>query len=405
MNRLSARAVAALTKPGYHLDGGGLYLQIGRTGSKSWVLCFTLHGRSREMGLGEVAIVSLAEARHKAISCRKLLHDEIDPIEARRLERQGARVVASQAITFDSCSEAYIEAHAAGWRNSKHADQWRNTLKTYASPVLGALPVQAIDTALVMTVLEPIWRSKTETASRVRGRVEAVLDWAAVRQYRQGDNPARWRGHLDHLLPQRAKVQKVVHHPALPFDDMNRFMATLQQQGGVAAAGLSFQILTACRTGEIIRARWSEIDEAKRLWVVPAQRMKAGREHRVALSSEALRLLSALRDVRQSDYVFPGQKPEKPLSNMAFLALLKRMGRSDLTVHGFRSSFRDWAAERTAYPREVVEMALAHTISNKVEAAYRRGDLFEKRIQLMQDWAEHCFESKASRPAAVAEAA
>ena len=380
----------AVTTPGYHADGGGLYLQVSQTRTKSWLFCFTLRGRDREMGLGEFILVPLAEARQKALDCRRMLREGIDPIEARRLERIAALLVKAKAVTLESCALAYIEAQQAGWRNAKHADQWRNTLQTYVFPILGALPVQDIDTMLVMKVLEPIWQTRTETASRVRGRIEAILDWATVRHHRQGDNPARWRGHLDHLLPQRAKVQSVVHHPALPFDQMSGFMTSLSQQEGVAAHGLTFQILTAARTGEVIGARWEEIDEAKRLWTVPGHRMKAGREHRAALSSEAIRLLGTMRELRQSEFVFPGQRMGMPLSNMAFLALLKRMKRTDLTAHGFRSSFRDWAAECTNYPRELVEMALAHSISDKVEAAYRRGDMLEKRCQLMEDWARHC---------------
>lgn len=390
INRLSARTVAALAKPGYHADGGGLYLQVSPAGTKSWIFRFTLDGRAREMGLGGLATVSLAVARTKAQECRALLLDGVDPIEARRERRVAGRAAAARVMSFAACAAAYIEAHRAGWRNAKHADQWRNTLRTYAEPVLGDVPVHAIDTALVMKVLEPIWRTRTETASRLRGRIEAVLDWATVRGLRSGENPARWRGHLDHLLPERAKVQQVVHHPALPYDEMAGFMAALRAQDGIAARGLEFQILTAARTGEVIGARWEEFDEAKRQWTVPAGRMKAGREHRVALSSRALAILGSMRAVAQSEYVFPGQRAGRPLSNMAFLQLLKRMQRNDLTAHGFRSTFRDWAAEQTSYAREVVEMALAHAISDKVEAAYRRGDLFEKRRQLMENWARHC---------------
>ncbi len=390
VNRLSARAVTTLGKPGYHADGGGLYLQVSRTMTKSWLFCFTLRGRPREMGLGELALVPLAEARQRALDCRRMLRDGVDPIEARRLERKAALLAEARTVTLEGCALAYIEAHRLGWRNAKHAEQWRSTLQTYVFPTLGALPVQDVDTALVMRVVEPIWQTKTETASRVRGRLEAILDWATVRHYRQGDNPARWRGHLDHLLPKRTKVQAVVHHPALPFDQMGGFMMALAQQEGVAAHGLAFQILTAARTGEVIGAHWDEIDEAKRLWTVPGSRMKAGREHRVALSAAAIGVLRTMRALRQSEHVFPGQRVSLPLSNMAFLALLKRMGRADLTAHGFRSSFRDWAAERTDHPRDLVEMALAHSIGDKVEAAYRRGDMFEKRCGLMEDWARHC---------------
>jgi integrase len=390
IHRLSARTVASLSDSGYYADGGGLYLQVGATGTKSWIFRFTIGGRAREMGLGSLLSVSLATARSKAQECRALLQDGVDPIEARQTQRAASRLAAAPSQSFGACAAAYIEAHRSGWRNTKHADQWRNTLKTYADPVLGERSVQSIDTALIMKVLEPIWQSKTETASRVHGRIEAVLDWATVRGFRQGENPARWRGHLDHLLPERAKVQRVVHHPALPYDQMPDFMAALRAQGGVGARGLEFQILTAARTGEVIGARWDEFDEGKKLWTVPAARMKAGREHRVALSASAIAILTAQRAGSQSEFVFPGLRPGRPLSNMAFLQLLRRVQRTDLTAHGFRSTFRDWAAERTAYAREVVEMALAHTISDKVEAAYRRGDLFEKRCQLMEDWARHC---------------
>ena len=297
-------------------------------------------------------------------------------------------------MTFDACAAAYIEAHKTSWRNEKHRDQWRNTLNSYASPVFGSLPVQAIDVALVMKVLEPIWKTKSETASRLRGRIEAVLDWATVRSYREGENPARWRGHLDKLLPARSKIQKVEHHPALPHDEIGDFMAMLRGQDGTAARALEFLILTAARTGEIIGARWDEIDLEDKIWVVPGARMKAGREHRVPLSGAALAILEQMREIREGDFVVPGGKKGKPLSNMAMLAVLKRMGRDDLTTHGFRSTFRDWAAERTNFPREVVEMALAHTIESKVEAAYRRGDLFQKRRQLMEAWVRFCASPK-----------
>jgi integrase len=390
LERLSARKAGTERRPGYYADGNGLYLQVAGSGARSWIFRFTLNGRSREMGLGSAQTFSLKAARDKAQACRQLLHDGIDPIEDRHAKRAEARLAAAHAMTFSACASAYIAAHRSGWRNPKHAGQWESTLRTYAEPVLGGWPVQAIDTALVMRVVEPIWEAKTETASRLRGRIEAVLDWATVRGFRKGDNPARWRGHLDHLLPERGKVRKVVHHAALAYDNMATFMAALRQEDGIAPLGLQLLILTAARTGEVVGARWSEFDEAKRLWIVPSSRMKAGREHRVALSSAACAVLSRLRALFQSDYVLPGLRHGRPLSNMAFLALLKRMGRADLTAHGFRSSFRDWAAERTAYPREVVEMALAHTIADKVEAAYRRGDLFQKRLLLMEAWARHC---------------
>lgn len=377
-------------------DGGGLWLQLSRFGTKSWLFRFTLHGKAREMGLGPVHTISLAEARQEAERCRKLLRQSVDPIEARKAEKASAALEVAQVWTFKACAESYVTAHEVGWRNAKHADQWRNTLAAYAYPLLGALPVQGIDTGLVMKVLEPVWITKTETASRLRGRIEAILDWAAARKYRQGENPARWKGHLDKLLPARSKVQKVIHHPALAYDEMGEFMAALRGQNSVGARGLEFQILCATRTGEAIGARWDEIDLTKQVWTIPAERMKSGREHRVPLSSAALTVLESMAKVRQEGgWVFPGARVGKPLSNMAFLQLLKRMKRDDLTAHGFRSTFRDWAAERTAYSREVAEMALAHIVADKVEAAYRRGDLFEKRARLMQDWADFCAKAHA----------
>jgi len=342
------------------------------------------------MGLGPLHTVSLAEARNDALQCRKLLRDGIDPIEAQKAKRARSLIEIATAMSFKECAEAYMSAHSAGWRNVKHIAQWRNTLSTYVYPVFGELPVQAVDTGLVMQVIEPIWATKTETASRVRGRIEAILDWASARKYREAENPARWKGHLDKLLPQRAKVQKVQHHAALPYDEIHEFMALLRQQQGVSASGLEFLILTAARTGEVIGATWDEIDIENSIWIIPSDRMKGGKEHRVPLSLAAIAVLERMKKVRQSNFVFPGGKRNQPLSNMAFLQLLKRMGRGDLTAHGFRSTFRDWAAERTNYPSEVAEMALAHSVADKVEAAYRRGDLYGKRQQIMRDWDEFC---------------
>lgn len=390
--QLSALVVSRTREPGLYADGGGLYLQVTHADARSWIFRFMLNGRARSMGLGSLHTLTLAEARNKATECRKLCLDGIDPIEARQRVRSAAQLDAAKAMTFDACAETYIEAHKKGWRNEKHIDQWRNTLATYASPVFGALPVQAVDTGLVMRVIEPIWGDKTETATRVRGRIESVLDWAATRGYRQGENPARWRGHLQNLLPKRSKVQRVEHHAALPFVQIGEFVASLRQQNGTSPLALEFTILTAARTGEVIGATWDEIDLAERAWTVPAERMKGGREHRVPLCAHALRVLERFRAL-DDKYVFPGGKRGRPLSNMAMLELLKRMGRPDLTVHGFRSTFRDWAAETTHFPNEMVEMALAHIIDNKVEAAYRRGDLLQKRRDLMDAW-----ENYVSRP-------
>jgi integrase len=392
IGKLAAIALQKPMKPGMHADGGGLYLQVTASGAKSWIFRFMLHGRAREMGLGPLHTISLAEARERARECRKLRLDGIDPVEARKAKRAEERLAAATAMTFEQCAARYIAAHRAGWRNPKHAAQWPSTLKTYAYPVFGSLPVALIDVGLVMKTLEPVWQTKPETASRVRGRIEAVLDWARVRGYRDGENPARWRGHLDKLLPARAKVRKVEHHSALPYPEIGEFVASLRRQEGVAARALEFLILTAARTGEVIGARWSEFDTAEKLWTVPADRMKAGKEHRVPLSGAAMATLEGMQAIRADgdDHVFPGGRRGKPLSNMAMLKLLQRMERGDLTAHGFRSSFRDWAAERTSYPREVAEIALAHTVGDKVEAAYRRGDLFAKRRRLMEEWARHC---------------
>jgi len=345
------------------------------------------------MGLGTLADVSLSEAREAAQTARKLARQGIDPIERRRTQR--AEVAARAGLnTFAEVADAYIAAHEASWRNAKHRQQWRNTLDTYAMPILGQVPVAQVDVGSVMRVLEPIWREKTETASRLRGRIESVLDYATARGWRTGDNPARWRGHMDNLLPARSKIALVEHHPALPWREIGPFMATLRDEVGVAALALQFAILTATRTGEAIGAMWSEIDMKEATWTIPAKRMKAGRGHRVPLSDAAAAVLSEVAKLRfvtgKDGPVFPGGRAGKPLSNMALLMLLRRMKRSDLTAHGFRSTFRDWCAEATNYPREVAEAALAHTLRDKTEAAYQRGDMMEKRRRLMAEWATFC---------------
>lgn len=393
---LTDRMVKQAREPGVLIDGKGLRLRVtanAQTGAvrKSWVLRVTVKGAGvRELGLGSASDLSLADARERATQARKLARDGIDPLLTRNVERAERAREANRAMTFKQCAEAYIEAHKASWRNAKHADQWTNTLTTYAYPVLGAQPVQAIDVALVMKVLDPIWQTKTETASRVRQRIESVLDWATVRDFRRGENPARWRGHLQKVLPARAKVQKVRHHPALPYADLPAFMADLRAREGMSANALEFLILTGARTNEVLQCRWSEIDLDAKIWTVPAERMKARREHRVPLSPAALRLLKALASP-SSPSAFVFAKDERALSSMALLALLQeRMGRDDLTAHGFRSTFKDWASEQTNFAREVAEAALAHVVGDKVEAAYRRGDLFEKRRKLMDAWSTYC---------------
>jgi integrase len=391
IGKLTALKVEKANRPGMYADGGGLYLRVTQDNAKNWVFRFMLNGRPRWMGMGPVALYGLQEARGKAFDARRLRHAGVDPIEARRDARTKERLEAAKAMTFRQCAEGYITSHRAGWRNAKHAAQWEATISTYADPVIGALPVQAIDTGLVLKALEPIWTAKPETAGRVRGRLESILDWAKARGYRVGENPARWKGHLDQLLPARSKVRKVEHHAALPYAELPGFLAALREQEGVGARALEFTILTAARTGETIGARWDEIDLPGKLWTIPAVRMKAGKEHRVPLSGRALDILNRVKpDGQEGDggFVFPGGKPGKPLSNMAFLMLLRRMGRDDLTAHGLRSTFRDWAAEDTNFQSEVAEMALSHAVGDKVEAAYRRGDLFEKRRRLMDAWAK-----------------
>lgn len=378
--------IRAIRRPGSYADGGGLYLQVTATGARSWIFRYTGGGRRREMGLGPYPDVSLKAGREKAAELRALRAAGKDPLE----ERRAALAAERRTVTFREAAEAYIAAHAPGWRNAKHGDQWCNTLGTYADPILGDLSVAAIDTTLVLKVLEPIWTVKTETATRLRGRIEGVLDWAAARRYRQGDNPARWRGHLDKLLARPARVRKVRHHAALAYADVPAFMADLASQDGVAPKALAFCVLTATRTGEAIGARWEEIEGAT--WTIPSDRIKAGREHRVPLSPAAREIVEVMRGPSSppEGFVFPGGRTGRPLSNMALLAVLKRMGRAEITVHGFRSAFRDWCGERTNFPREVAEAALAHVLKDKTERAYARGDLLVKRAHLMEAWARFC---------------
>lgn len=391
INRLSAQAVSRNVKPGLYSDGGGLYLQITKAGVKSWLFRYMRNGKARGMGLGPLHTITLAEARGKALNCRRQILDGTDPLDEKIVKHAARKVDAAKKRTFSECAAAYIETHRAGWKNVKHGEQWENTLETYADPIFGALPVASVDTGLVMKVLEPIWATKSETASRLRGRIESILDWATVRGYRTGDNPARWKGHLDHLLPKRSKVQKVQHHPALPYSDLPAFMKSLRALGGTAPMALEFLILTSTRTSETLNVVWDEIDLDKRVWVIPAARMKAEREHRIPLSKKAVEILKVQLQDAEGDFVFPGRRDGAPMSNMAFLQLLKRMERTDITVHGFRSSFRDWVGETTNYPREVAEAALAHGIKDKAEAAYARGDLFTKRAKMMQEWADYIF--------------
>lgn len=387
---LSALEVSRLTAPGRHTVGGvaGLAMQVTDTGARSWILRVMVGGKRREMGLGGFPDVTLAGAKEAARTARALIDQGIDPVAERQAKRSALAAAIASTMTFNEASMRYIAAHEAGWKSAKHAAQWRNTLETYAFPIIGKIAVADVETAHVMRVLEPIWPTKTETASRLRGRIENVLDWATVRGFRKGDNPARWRGHIEHLLAARAAVQKTEHHAAMDYREVGAFMALLRQQEGMGARALEFAILCASRSGEVRGATWSEIDLEARVWTIPEERMKAGKEHRIPLPDEALALLDALPRIDGANLVFPSTKNTE-LSDATLTGVIKRMGLV-VTAHGFRSSFRDWAGETTAYPREVIEHALAHQLKDKAEAAYARGSLFDKRRRLMADWAKFC---------------
>lgn len=385
---LTARQVQAHKTPGMLADGGGLYLQVSPAGAKSWIFRFQLNGRRRDMGLGSLDVFSLADAREKATGARRLVAQGVDPIDHRAAQQAETVAAAAKSVTFRQAAEAYIDANRAGWRNAKHASQWSSTLERYVYPSFGHLPVGSIDTALVCKVLDPIWQTKTETASRVRGRIESILDYAKVRGQRDGENPARWHGHLEFTYPAKGEIAPVQHHESLPYSDMPAFWPKLQVQDGLGARALELTILTAARTGEVLGARWSEIDLDDKTWRIPGERMKAGREHVVPLSDSAVALLRKLAAVRLGDHVFPGQVADRPLSNMVMHMTLRRM-KVDVTPHGFRSTFRTWVAEQTNFAAEVAEAALAHTQDDKVIAAYQRGDFAKKRRALMVAWANY----------------
>jgi integrase len=384
-NRLTAVSIRNASKRGLHADGNGLYLQIAKGGAKSWIFSYVRNGERRNLGLGGVAAVTLAKAREKAAAMRALLADGRDPLSELRAERQAAAGVK----TFRQCAEEYIRAHEPGWRNPKHRQQWTNTLQTYAYPVIGDLPVNQVDDGHVLKILKPIWLTKTETAKRLQGRLENILDYAKATKERAGENPARWRAHLDQMLVRPSKVQRVRHHPALPYAELPAFWAELRQEEGIGAQALQFTILTACRTGEVIMARLSEIDGE--VWIIPGERTKSGREHRVPLVPAARAVLAGIKpvDAQPGDWIFPGDKPGRPLSDAAMSALLERMERTDITVHGFRSTFRDWVEEETNFPTRLAEAALAHKLKDETEGAYQRGDLLRKRRRLMEAWARY----------------
>lgn len=379
INRLNARAVATLKKPGRHADGGNLYLSISPNGGRRWTFLYRWHGKSIELGFGAVRDVTLARARERATEARSALAEGINP--------RGIRV-ASSGVTFGEAADRLIEAMRPSWRNAKHAAQWTMTMKHYAAP-LRRLPVDAVATDDVLGVLRPLWNAKPATAGRVRGRIERVLDSAKAQGFRSGENPARWRGHLDQLLPKRQRLTRG-HHAAMPYSEVPAFIVDLRAREAVAAIALEFAILTAARSGEVLGATWPEIDFEGAVWTVPAKRMKAGREHRVPLAARALAIVRELHELRTCEFVFPGLNGRRAVSARAFGQIPSRMQVEDATVHGFRSSFRDWASERTTFSNEVCEMALAHTIKNVTEAAYRRSDVLDKRRELMNAWGDFC---------------
>jgi integrase len=383
---LSAAKVRNLKHPGDYLDGRGLYLQVRNESSKSWLLKYSIEKRAREMGLGPAADIPLATARELRDRYRSLLKQGVDPLEHKQAEKSTKALERAKAITFKDACTRYIAANRSGWRNIKHAAQWEATLKAYAYPIIGSLPVQAIDTALVMAVLDPIWSTKPETASRVRGRIESVIGAAKARGEFRGENPAAWKGHLDKLLPKTSKVRKVENHAALPYANLPAFMTDLSGREGIAAAAMEFLILTTARTGEVLGTTWDELDLRKSVWTIPGERMKNGKEHQVPLSGPAVAVLERMSKIAIGEYVFFGQASGRPLSNMALLVLLRRMNRTNITSHGFRSTFRDWAAER-GYQDPVAEAALAHSVPDAVVAAYKRTTFFELRKDMMDKWA------------------
>jgi integrase len=406
LSKLTAKEVEKKTAPGLYGDGGGLTLQITKAGVKSWLYRYMIKGKAYGMGLGPAHTITLIEAREKAAAARKLVIEGINPLEAKRQRQLDAEMIKARLMTFDQCANAYIEAHRASWKNAKHADQWTNTITTYVSPLIGSMPVEQIDTALVVKVLaqpddkgQQFWQVKNETATRVRGRVESILGWATTSGFRSGDNPARWKGHLENLLATISRAQRIKNHPSLEWTRMGAFVHDLRQRDGIASRAVEFAILTASRSGEVRGACWSEIDLAAKVWTIPASRMKAKREHEVPLSDAAIALLRRISRSDSTDLIFPGTKGQA-LSDMSLTAVIRRMNGeapkwtakdgNTITMHGFRSTFRMWAAESTNYPREVAEHALAHQLPDAVERAYQRGTQFTKRAAMMGEWAKFC---------------
>jgi integrase len=402
LNRLSTLTVSRTKRPGMYADGGGLYLRVAEGGSKQWIYRYVTNGRCRDMGIGPCHVLTLAEARERARTASKLRLDGIDPIDHKRTQRVAAATAAAKIMTFKQCAEGFIRDNESDWTNPKHRKDWEGSLIRHVYPALGDLPVALIDTPLVLKVIKPLWARVPETASRVRGRIESVLGWATVHHYREGDNPARWQNHLEQVLPTVASIN---HHAALPYAQVADFVAKLRKETSVTARCLEFIALTAARLNEAAATTWTEIDLETRTWTVPAKRTKAGKktgkQHKVPLSDAAIAILKDMLAIRRSDYIFPGQKEGRPIGHNALWEMAKRASGADITVHGLRSTFKDWASECTSFPNEVSEMALGHTIRSAVEKAYRRGDLFEKRRRLMDAWAEYCGKQATSKVVAL----
>lgn len=398
INKLNALAVQRAKKPGLYCDGGGLYLRVSANGSKSWVLRYMLSGRARGMGLGPVALRSLAEARERAIAARKLLLEGVDPIDSRKASKRSLAL--KKSMTFDAVAAQYLADKSSEWKNARHRDWWKRCLEKYVSPVIGNLPITEIDTPEIRQVLDPIW--STEGGQRIQNRLERIFDYAASNKWRSGDNPARWRGHLKNLMPRKLKRGQR-HLPSLPYTELGTFMARLREEPGISARALEFTILCTVRTGETLGCQWSEIDLDAKAWTIPGSRMKAGAQHRVPLTPRVIEILREMKSLESdSPYVFPGARAGQPLSNMAMLQTLKRMKVDHVTVHGFRATFKTWARERTSFARELAEEALAHVNPNRVEQAYVRGDLLEKRRKLMEAWAGFCSQATIEKTRVIA---
>jgi len=394
INKLTDRGIRSQNKPGRYADGNGLYLQVGKSGAKSWIFRYMLDGKSREMGLGSIRMETLSQARDKAKQCKKLLRCGTDPIRDRQERVAVEKADNKEMLSFQKCTEGYLNVHSSSWRSARHAEIWHSSIKRFAYPIIGPIHVNKIERSHILNILDPIWREKTETATRLRGRLESILNWATVKEYRKGDNPARWRGYLDQLLPKPSEIHTVKHFPALPYRDVGAFMNKLKARQALSASALRLIILTACRSIEVREAEWCEFDLQNKTWTIPVGRMKMKKEHVIPLCKEALDIVKSIPRLSDSEHLFTGPNSGKPMSDVVFKKLMERMGVTGITTHGFRSTFRDWAAEQTSFPREVIEACLAHQLKDKAEAAYFRSNLLDKRRTLMKKWSDYCIRNK-----------